>query len=161
MAMRLGSRTAAGISAPGGTFISERKARISRDQLDHPIEIGRGDGVHHGRGVAGPGGDDQRILAAEDLLPQLLGDEGHEGMQQMQQLAQRPGDGGAGLRLPSSAAAVPSPADDRLGELQIPVAELAPDAVIERMGRLVEFEFGERRLDPARQARRSGPRPSG
>ena len=63
-------------------------------------------------------------------------------MQQAQELAQRPADGGTGFLGRGRILA----GQDRLGELQVPVAEAAPGEVIERVGRVVEAVGFERRL---------------
>ena len=57
-------------------------------------------------------------------------------MQEQEDLIERPGHGPAGLAGLFAVAAVAG--EDRLGELDVPVAERAPYEVIERIGRLVE-----------------------
>ena len=49
--------------------------------------------------LARPWRQRQQRVAAARHLPQLFGDEGHEGVQQLQNLVARPGDRGAGLGL--------------------------------------------------------------
>ena len=76
-------------------------------------------------------GQDARIrpfsrLAAE-LFPKLFGDEGHEGMQELEDFLQHPAGGGARLGLGRRIVAV----QDRLGEFQIPVAEGVPGELVQ------------------------------
>src|SRR5260221_6729814 len=77
-------------------------------------------------------------------------------MQQMHDLAERPGHGRPRLGLGRFVRA----GEDRLGEFDVPVAEGAPGELIERARRLVELELvdsrgdargrvGERTCDPA------------
>ncbi len=76
------------------------------------------------------------LLAVLDHMPpQLLGDERHEGMQELQALVEHPG--GAGARLGLGLLVVAG--EDRLDQLEIPVAEDAPDELVDGGGRLVEL----------------------
>ena len=77
---------------------------------------------------------EQRRLAV--LRRDLLGDERQEGMQQTHDLGQQPARVPAGLRLLRLVLAV----QPHLDELQIPVAELVPDEVIQRVDGRGEIE---------------------
>ena len=68
--------------------------------------------------------------------PKLLGDVGHERMQQLEDLIARPSRGHAGFRLGAFVCAV----EERLDEFQIPVAVHIPDEMIGRAGRIVEAQ---------------------
>src|SRR5690606_29811998 len=83
------------------------------------------------------------------LLPELFGDEGHERMQRSQRHLQHVSEGGARLGLLRVRAA----REDRLAELEVPVAELVPEKVVERLRTVVETELFDalvRGLDRAR-----------
>ena len=73
--------------------------------------------------------------ASQPACPQLLGDEGHEGVQQLEHLVEHPGGHGARLGLGRLVVA----GEDRLDQLQIPVAEDVPDELVDGAGRLVEL----------------------
>ncbi len=75
-------------------------------------------------------------LGGGELRPQLLGDEGHEGMEQLQRPVEHEAGHGAGLGRRRCVAA----GKDRLDQLEIPVAIDVPDEVIDGAGRLVEAE---------------------
>ena len=87
--------------------------------------------------------------------PQLLGDERHERMQQLQRLVAHPGDHGARLGLGRAVRA----GQHGLRELQIPVAVDVPDEAIGRAGRLVEAIALDRRGDLARRLGKLVPDP--
>ena len=80
-----------------------------------------------------------RLLCRD--APQLLGDERHERMQQLQDLVERPGGSGARLVLGGAVGA----GEHRLGQLEIPVAVDVPDEAVGRAGRLVELVGFDRR----------------
>ena len=123
-----------GILAPAGTFISARTERTPLiSSMTQCISAG-------GVGVAAQRPSairlHQHFRAALPSLPKLFGDERHEGMQQFQQLVAHPGGGGASFRLGALVRAV----EQRLGELQIPVAEHVIDKVIGGAGGIVETQ---------------------
>jgi hypothetical protein len=69
-------------------------------------------------------------------LPDLLGDEGHEGVRQPQQRLQRATRVWRVPRLAASDAV--SPVSTGLAQLQVPVAELAPGELVDGLGGEVE-----------------------
>ena len=78
-------------------------------------------------------------------LPDLFGDEGHQRMQRAQQRFEHRHQRAARaalLRLGGGLAL-----QHRLGELQVPVAELVPGEFVQRRGREVEAVLGERAVD--------------
>ena len=79
---------------------------------------------------------DGAALFRRALRPQLLGDEGHEGMQQHERLVEHESGHGARLGRGFGLAA----GEDRLDQLQIPVAIDVPDEMVDRARRLVEAE---------------------
>ncbi len=112
-------------------------------ELDEPADLGVGVGILQAA-MARPFRQHQQAVAAlafrHALGPQLLGDEGHEGMQQLERVIEHEGGHGAGLGLAGLVLAH----EDRLDELQIPVAVDVPDEVIDGAGGLVEAEGLER-----------------
>ena len=66
--------------------------------------------------------------------PKLLGHEGHEGMQELDDLIEDKGRGGAGLVLGRTVRAL----QERLGEFEIPVTKNIPDETIGGVGGIVE-----------------------
>ena len=141
-----------GIGVPAAMFISARTERIARDQIDHPADLGFGLGVvepvvlrprrqHQQRVAPGPG------LGGD--APQLLGDERHERMQQLEDFVERPGRHGARLVLGRAV----RPGQHRLRQLEIPVAIDVPDEAIGRARRLVEPVGFDRLGDLARGLR--------
>ena len=119
-----------------------------RDRRDDPVHLrGRFGIVQVGRqlGPQGPRRRDQHPgFVAGQLAPDLLGDERHQRVQQVQHLGQRPRR--RCLRFGARRRVVTL--QDRLGEFEIPVAERAPQEVIEQVRRLVEpvgFERGRNR----------------
>ena len=107
------------------------------DDLDQAFDKALGglvDGGEVGLGIGGDHDGLRRVIEVRaQALPEFLGDEGHEGVQQpqgvvqhLQQHRQRRG-AGAGLE-----------AD--LGQLDIPVAELAPDEIMDGAFGLAELE---------------------
>ncbi|HEY1991553.1 MAG TPA: valine--tRNA ligase, partial [Gammaproteobacteria bacterium] len=95
---------------------------------------GLGVGLRHhaGAGLAGQG---------SHLLPDLLGDERRDGMQGAQQRLQHRHQGMAGTALMRGVHAFAL--QHRLGELQVPVAELVPGELVEDLCRQVETVAGE------------------
>ena len=91
--------------------------------------------------------------AMAGLVPDLLGDERHHRMQELGRLAQHEGRDGARLVLLRPVLAL----QDRLGELDVPVADDAPDEFVERVGRLVEAEVASAPCRCVRLARASSP----
>ncbi len=82
-----------------------------------------------------------RDAVLDEMRPQLFGDEGHEGVEQFQDLVDDPRHRGAGFdhRLLIVAG------EDGLDEFEVPVAEDAPDEFIDGAGGFVElvgFEAG-------------------
>ena len=124
--------------APAGTFISDAHRAHLADQADQPADLlvglGIGEALEHR-----PGRQAQQVLALHADLdqprPQLLGDERHERVQQLQDLVQHPGRGGARLGLGRLVLAV----QHRLDQLEVPVAERAPRELVDGAGRLVEL----------------------
>ena len=105
------------------------------DEPHHPVHLARGLRVADAVRRLWPGRRDERAgPALVEAAPELLGDEGHEGVEQAQDGVQHPGGGGAGLR-PGRAVGT---GQHRLGELQIPVAEDIPGEVVDRARRRVE-----------------------
>ena len=116
-----------------GTFISARTERISVTRsmsqpisasacgLSRPSSSGQGASARtpRARGFAG--------LCAK-ARPQLLGDERHEGMEQLHRAFEHEGDGRARLFLLGPVLAL----QDGLRELEIPIAETVPDEAIDR-----------------------------
>ena len=106
------------------------RPRLDDDRLDEghgllgglvaPARLGHREG-RDDDGLAGPG----------QVLPDLLGDEGHEGMEQLQDAVEGVGQHGLGRRVALAQA--------DLGELDVPVAELVPDEMVDEVGRLVEL----------------------
>src|SRR3954454_1036843 len=82
-----------------------------------------------------PGAPDQHPAGlVEELLPQLLGDERGYRVQEMQRLGQRPRRGGARFRLGLGRFA----GQQRLRQLDVPVAERIPQEMVEAHGGVVE-----------------------
>ena len=105
------------------------------DQVDHPVHLAVGVGIHQiSGGVGWPIGVDQHLFAVVGQLPQLFCDERHDGVQQDQTLVQHPAQGLLCLSLRPCII----PLQDRFGEFQIPVADVAPCKGIKRIGGVVE-----------------------
>ena len=133
----------------------------ARDNLDQPAEFAVCGIVDQRPVHLRPVGGDEQAAAlpaapGAGLLPQLLGQEGHEGMQHGQRLMQRPQGGRAGLGEHRRIVRL----QQRLGEFEIPVAIAVPDELVKFVGRLVEavtldggpdsrFELRELADDPA------------
>ena len=81
--------------------------------------------------------------AMAELVPQFLGDERHNRVHQLHRLAQHESRDGPRLVLFRPVGAL----HDRLGELDIPVADHAPDELVERIGGLVQAEVGQGLVD--------------
>ena len=112
------------------------------DQADQPAELSLGRGIDQFAAQPRPCGVDQQAgRALEQLPPQLFGDEGGDRMQEMQRLRQCPGGRGSGLALRGRVLAQ----QQRLGELDIPVAVGGPQEMVQSQGRLVEAIGLERR----------------
>ncbi len=108
-------------------FISASAAGLSR------VSSGSGIRRHH-----------DRALNPGQFLPDLFGDEGHEGVEQPQDGAQDPS------RTPwqwRPAGRVFFGIELGLDELQVPVAELVPDELVEGVGRQVELIGVQARRD--------------
>ena len=130
--------------APGGTFSSVRAARIAPISAHQPAELGLGLRIDQLAAEPRPCRGDQRPpRLAEQLLPQLLGDEGCDRMQQMQRLRQHPGGRGPGLRLGGLVLGE----EQGLRQLDVPVAERVPEEVVEAERRVVEAVALERAGD--------------
>ena len=71
-----------------------------------------------------------------DLLPDLLGDEGHDGVGQAQQGLQGLDQGAAGAALGGVGTGLAG--EGGLGQLQVPVAEMVPGEFVQGLGGLVE-----------------------
>ena len=89
--------------------------------------------------------------------PQLLGDERHERVQQLQDFVEHPGRRRARLVLRRAI----RPGQHRLRQFDVPVAIDVPDEAIGRAGRLVELVGLDRLGDLARRPSRSRARSSG
>src|SRR5260370_33661325 len=87
-------------------------------------------------------GDHDRIDAGDEgqLLPDLFGDERHEGVKQSQNLIERVDENGLGPKAGGLVLAV----EGALGELEVPVTELVPEELVERRGCFGEFEPRQR-----------------
>ena len=92
-----------------------------------------------------PVGVDEEFRPGAGLAPEVLGDEGHEGVKEDHRLIQHPGHGGPGFRGMLSV-------EERFGEFHVPVADLAPDEFVERVGGEVEAELGQCLLHLGRRA---------
>jgi len=117
------------------------------DQRDHPVHLAVGGLVDQIGAIGRPVGMDQQLFAAAGQRPKLLGDEGHDRVQEGESLVKHPGHGGAGL---GGMVAL----HQGLGKLHIPVADLAPGEGVERVRRVVEAEGGQRLVDRDAGARR-------
>src|SRR5258708_6719288 len=80
-----------------------------------------------------------------EQVPQLLGDERREGVQQQQRLAQHQVLDGEAVRLGGRVLQL------GLGNLHIPVAEIIPEKTVERLYRRAELELREAAVDRARR----------
>ena len=103
----------------------------------------------HAPALRGHSRQHQQAVALGRHRPQLFGDEGHERVQQFQDLVARPGDHGAGLGLRRALLAH----QHGLCEFDIPVAIDVPDEAIDRIGRVVEAIALDRLGDLARRPR--------
>ena len=121
------------------------------------------DGLDEGHGLGGrlvlPARLRERGRARRDrparprqVLPDLLGDEGHERMEEPQDAVEGVGQDGLGR-----AVAFPEP---DLGELDVPVAELVPDEVVDEVGRLVELVLLQARVELRRDLGQAAPDPA-
>mmetsp|Transcript_29137 Transcript_29137/g.56146 ORF Transcript_29137/g.56146 Transcript_29137/m.56146 type:complete len:296 (+) Transcript_29137:2967-3854(+) len=93
-------------------------------------------------GIIGPVGVDQFFRSCP-LPPQLFGDEGHDGVQQDQALIEPPGIDRPGFGDFRLCAAF----ENRLGQLDIPVAKRAPHKGVKRAGGVVEPVIGQCRVN--------------
>jgi hypothetical protein len=112
----------------------------AEDELLHPIDLGDGVRVCGGR-VGDRVGREHDGLARHarercHLLPDLLGDEGHEGVRELEQRLQRLHQGPAGAALGGVGRMLAG--EHGLGQLQVPVAELAPGELVDGLGGEVE-----------------------
>ena len=99
--------------------------------------------------LARPRRQRQQGVALGRHRPQLFGDEGHERVQQFEDLVARPRHHGAGFGLGGAVLAQ----QHRLGEFEIPVAIDVPDETIDRTGGIVEAIGFDRLGDLARGPR--------
>ena len=106
------------------------------NQPHDPVHFGIGVRIDQVLAEFWPCRGDQRPVAAAvgQLLPQLLGDEGHDRMQQVKQLIQRPRRRRPSFGFRRFVVAF----EDRLHEFQIPVAKRAPGEMIKGSRRVVE-----------------------
>src|SRR5258707_3128564 len=74
------------------------------------------------------------------MRPQLLRNERHEGMEQLQHLVEDP----RGHRPRLGLGSIVVTHEDRLHQLEVPVAELSPGELVDGVGRLVELVGLER-----------------
>ena len=84
----------------------------------------------------------QHLGARASDLPQFLGDERHDRVQQDQALVQHPFHRRLRFRLGGGIVAL----KQGFGELHVPVADLAPDKAIQRLRRVVEAVGRKRRV---------------
>ena len=104
------------------------------DQADHPVEFAVGIGVQHLGGAVGrPVAMHQHLGTGRRGLPQFLGDVGHDRVEQHKALIQHPFQ-----RLASLGGLWRIVLQQGFGEFNVPVADLAPDKGIKRIGRVVE-----------------------
>ena len=120
------------------------------DQADDPAHLAVSLGIDQFRPVARPIGMDQHGVARRDRAPQLLGDEGHGGVQQDQALVDHPCHGGA--RLGDGGRVTLG--QKRLGKFDIPVTDPAPDKGVKTRRRIVEAIARERLVMGDARARR-------
>ena len=107
-------------------------------EVDHPADLGFGLRIME-RIVLRPVREHQQVFRARGVrlrreAPQLLGDEGHERMQQLEDLVAHPGRHRARFGLGRPVRAL----QHGLGELEIPVAVDIPDESVDGVRRLVE-----------------------
>ena len=111
-----------------------------RDEFDDPADLRLGGPVDGKIGV-GPRTQRQKAVPGRALLafnlPQLLGQEGHEGMQQAVDDIENIGDRRLGFRLQG---ALLAPLQNRLRQLQMPIAKQVPNEAIRGVGGIVEPE---------------------
>ena len=113
------------------------------DQRDDPVQLAVRIRVQQiGGGVCGPIGVDQHLGAGRRCFPQLFCDERHDRMQQDQALIQHPTH-----RLARLCGLWRVVLQQGFRELHIPVADLAPDKRIKRVGGVVKAVVGQRRID--------------
>ena len=99
------------------------------------VYFGFGPGVVESGVLYGVGRGHDAALGAGEFLPDFLGDEGHEGMQEAEHGAEHP------EQNPLAAAAgggVLFIVELGFDEFQVPVAELVPDKLVKHVGRLIE-----------------------
>ncbi len=107
------------------------------DQADHPVHFRVCIFVNQISGLVGrPVGVNQWLFAGAGGLPQLFGDERHDRVQHDQALVQNPAHDGLSLGLGVRVLAH----QEWLRELDIPVADLAPDKGVQGIGSVVETE---------------------
>ena len=157
----VGSTMSASSTVPASMPASARALRIARTRsmststAPHP----RPDRRAHAPGAVGPVGDDQQVRVAglvRQALPDRLGDEGHDRVQQSHVAFEHPGERPPGRRRPRRRAS-PRVRSGGLGELQVPVAVLAPDRLVEQAGDLAELVvLMARRTTRPRWSPRSG-----
>ena len=168
-----------GVSVAGGDVHFRAHRADRGDEIDHPADLGFGGGIaeiagierqqdrrkqpvvrargrHQDRlfrrqraGLARPFGQYQQAVALGRHRPQLLGDEGHERVQQFQNLVARPRHHGTRLGFRRALLAH----QHGLGEFEIPVAIDVPDEPVDRGRRIVETIGFDRLGDLARRAR--------
>ena len=97
--------------------------------LDQGAEVGLGGLVP--RSGFGPGGDHHALADVRQLLPERLGDERHERVQETDGALH-----GVGERLRDSLSLRGGATLPHLGRLDVPVAELGPDELANRLARL-------------------------
>ena len=83
-----------------------------------------------------PFGDDQLVGPLAHRVPQLLGDERHQRVEHHEDLVERPGGDALGLVV-----------ERALDQLDVPVAEGAPDEVVDGVGHLVVAQLVERAVE--------------
>lgn len=112
------------------------------DQVDHPVHFRVGVRIDQVGPVSGPISVDQHFGARVGKAPKFLGDEWHDRVQHDQGLVENPAQCGLSFQFGSLVCAL----QDRLGEFQIPVANLSPCERIKRVGRVVETVGVEGRI---------------
>jgi hypothetical protein len=127
---------------PGAKLSSVRAERMAEMICFQPFGVGHRFGIDLAGLRPGCGHDGVGLDAGRHahFLPDLLGDEGHERMQQPEGLLEHGRQGVAGGACGDFVGIL---CQRRLGQFQVPVAELVPDEFVERLGGQVEAVVGQ------------------
>src|ERR1019366_9170588 len=144
------------------------------DEFLQGLHLGDGRGVAwevRGLGVGGEGDGFGRGKAGVERVPDLFGEEGHEGRQQAERGLEDGGQrgergGGFGEGLFGGVAGGDDFAGDfeveaELDDLEVPVAEVAPEELVDGVGGFVETVVGERGVDGGGGLGEAGEDPAG